>query len=85
MRTFDDAVRDRFEPSDSYEFRYNSPEEEHISRVRGPACVDIVYGLFHFLLACSFHSETIVSAFEQVAEEVREIDRIKTCKPAQDQ
>lgn len=76
MRTFDDVVRDHFEPDESYTFYFHSEEGEHYSRVRGSACVDVVHSFYHFMLGSGFHSDTIVSAFEQIAEEMNSIDKV---------
>lgn len=77
MRTFEDVVRDHFEPDESYTFYFNSEEGEHYSRVRGSGCVDVVHSFYHFMLGSGFHSDTIVSAFEQIAEEINSIDKVK--------
>lgn len=76
MKTFDDAVRNSFEPEESYTFYFRSEEGEHYSRVRGSSGVDVVHSFYHFMLGSGFHSDTIVSAFEQIAEEVSSANKI---------
>lgn len=82
MKTFDDVVRNRFEPDESFTFYFNSEEGEHYSRVRNSNCVDVVHSFYHFMLGSGFHSDTIISAFEKIADEMSTIDTVKpfTCK-----
>lgn len=76
MRNFDDVVRNYFEPDESYTFYFSSEEGEHYSRVRGSSCVDVVHSFYNFMLGSGFHSDSIVSAFEQIAQEISSIDKI---------
>lgn len=76
MRTFDDAIRNRFEPSESYRFIFDSEEEQRCHTVRPTSCVDVVNSFYYFLLGSGFHRDSIVSAFEQTLEEVCTMDKI---------
>lgn len=69
MDPFDNAVRNRFEPIESYSFVCKTEESEIISKTFVPVCSEVVNNFYHFMLGSGFSNKSILESFEQIIDQ----------------
>jgi hypothetical protein len=73
MIDFEDAVRQKYEPLDVYEFCHRAEGTQTVTTVDCSSCFEVVHSFYHFMLASGFHSSSVLSALDTVYQEFAEL------------